>query len=88
MKKSVKEYMAQIGRRGGLVSRRKLSSDVARSMVTLREARRIYRRFYPQCFWSYAPDLKITTADLSWVVKQLMKHGGREAWQAATRLCR
>lgn len=85
---SVRKYMANIGRRGGLSSRRQLSSDAARNMVKVREARRAYHRFYAQCFWPYAPDLKITAADIPWVAEQVMKHGGREAWRAGSRLCR
>jgi hypothetical protein len=57
-------------------------------MVRVREARRAYRRFYSQCFWSYAPDLHITAADVPWVAEQLRRHGGREAWDVAARLCR
>lgn len=57
-------------------------------MVRVREARRAYRRFHTQCFWSCAPDRVITLADVSWVAEQLMKHGGREAWQVGARLCR
>ena len=56
-------------------------------MVSVREARRAYRRFYAQCFWSYAPDLRISRADVPWVAEQLRRHGGREAWEVAARLC-
>jgi len=41
---SVREYMAQIGRRGGIRSRRELSPETARRMVEIREARRAARR--------------------------------------------
>ena len=37
-------YMAEIGRRGGLKSRRTLAPDTARRMVEIREARRAARR--------------------------------------------
>ena len=84
----LREYLAEIGRRGGRVSRRTLSPEQARGMVRIREARRAYRRFYYQCFWSFAPDLAITEADIPWVIEQLRKHGGRSAWEAAARLCR
>ena len=56
-------------------------------MVRVREARRAYRRFFHLCFWSYAPGLKISAADVPWVAEQLRKHGGREAWETAARLC-
>lgn len=57
-------------------------------MVKIREARKAYAKFHSQCFWSYAPDLKIAAADVPWVASQLMKNGGREAWFAGAKLCR
>lgn len=88
MDPETRKYLSEIGRRGGKRSRRHLSADSARAMVKVREARRAYRRFYPQCFWSYAPDLKIGEGDVPWVTEQLRKHGGQEAWKVAARLCR
>jgi len=88
MDKSIRDYLAEIGRRGGRVSRRALSADEARAMVAVREARRAYRKFYAQCFWSYAPDLHLASTDVPWVAEQLRRHGGREAWDVAARLCR
>jgi hypothetical protein len=38
--KKVREYLAEIGRRGGLASRRELSRSHARQMVAIREAKR------------------------------------------------
>lgn len=86
--KNVARYMAEIGARGGRKSRRTLDPATARSMVRVRDARRAYRRFRSTCFWSYRPDLKIGVTDIQWVAEQLMKHGNRDAWQAAARLCR
>ena len=88
MQPVIREYLAEIGRRGGKKSRRALSPEKAREMVQIREARRAYRRFYHQCFWSFAPDLTISVTDIPWVREQLMKHGGRTAWETAGRLCR
>jgi hypothetical protein len=87
MKRSIREYLAEIGRRGGRASRRELSPEQARAMVRVREARRAYWRFHAQCFWSHPPDLEITAADVPWVAEQLRCHGGREAWEVAARLC-
>ena len=84
----LKEYLSAIGRRGGSISKRKLSEEDARTMVKIREAGRAYRKFHARCFWSYKPDLKISSQDVSWVAEQLMKHGGREAWHAGAKLCR
>jgi len=85
---NVRRYLAEIGRRGGKKSRRVLDPETARTMVRVREARRAYRRFRTMCFWSYRPDLVITSADVTWVAEQLMRHGNREAWRVGSRLCR
>ena len=84
----IRKYLAEIGRRGGRVSRRQLNSQAAKGMVKVREARRAYNRFYAQCFWSFSPKLRIKAPDVPWVAEQLMKHGGREAWLTAGKLCR
>jgi hypothetical protein len=85
---AIRRYLATIGRRGGLKSRRALAPETARAMVSVREARRAFRRFHASCFWSYRKDLKISQADVPWVAEQLMKNGNREAWRVAARLCR
>jgi len=87
MKRSVSEYLAEIGRRGGRKSRRVLDSETARIMVRVREARRAYRRFHAECFWSFDPDYRIGQTDVAWVAEQLRRHGGRDAWEAASKLC-
>jgi hypothetical protein len=84
---SYREYLRQIGQRGGRKSRRALDPETARAMVRVREARRAFRRFRAMCFWSYRPDLKIGPGDVPWVAEQLRKHGNREAWRVAARLC-
>jgi hypothetical protein len=57
-------------------------------MVRLREARRAFKRFHTQCFWSCDPAYQVTARDVSWVAEQLMKFGGRAGWDAGARLCR
>ena len=88
MEKVVKEYLSTIGRKGGLKSRRHLQSDVAKQMVKVREARRAFRHFYTECFWSFDEDYPITIEDIDWVATQLRKHGNRKAWKVAEKLCR
>ena len=88
MKKNVKAYLAEIGRRGGRKSRRALDSETARAMVRVREARRAYRRFHAECFWSFDPAYAVGRSDVVWVADQLRKHGGRDAWKVAATLCR
>jgi hypothetical protein len=88
MNSPVREYLRAIGRRGGLASRRTLSSATARDMVKLREARRAFRRFHALCFWSFDPSYELVQGDVPWVAKQLMTHGGRVGWEIGARLCR
>jgi hypothetical protein len=88
MEQAVKEYLAEIGRRGGRKSRRVLDPETARAMVRVREARRRYRQFHAACFWSYDLDYRIGLSDVAWVAEQLCRHGGRDAWDAARKLCR
>lgn len=88
MEPRVRDYLVEIGRRGGRKSRRSLDSGTARAMVKVREARRAYRRFYAECFWSYDPEYVIGPSDVEWVAEQLRKHGGRAAWIVAGALCR
>lgn len=88
MRDNVRDYLARIGRRGGLRSRRTLDSATARRMVAVRQARRAFRRFHTSCFWSYRPDLVIGADDVEWVAEQLMKQGNREAWRIGKSLCR
>ena len=88
MNSSIRRYLSEIGRRGGTKSRRTLSSQTAREMVRLREARRAFRRFQTSCFWSYDPNRAVGASDIPWIVTQLQRYGDRRAWEAALRLCR
>jgi hypothetical protein len=87
MKQDVRAYLAEIGRRGGKKSRRVLDPEAAQAMVRVREARRMYRRFHAECFWSFDPHYRIGLSDIAWVAEQLRTHGGRDAWEAAGKLC-
>lgn len=57
-------------------------------MVLVREARRAFKRFHTQCFWSFDPSYRVELSDVGWVAKQLMTHGGRAGWELGARLCR
>jgi hypothetical protein len=83
----VRAYLAGIGRLGGRKSRRRLDSETARRMARLREARRTFRRFHAECFWSCDPAYTVTERDVRWVADQLMKFGGRPGWELGARLC-
>jgi hypothetical protein len=84
----IQAYLSAIGRRGGLKSKRQLNSSMALKMVRLREAKRAFKKYYSQCFWSYDANYPLSFTDISWVAAQLMKNGGRQAWETGARLCR
>lgn len=88
MNEQVRNYLAEIGRRGGKRSKRVLSPEAARDMVRVREARKAFKRFHTLCFWYTSPDLTISKEDVSWVAETLKKNGNRDAWEVAERLCR
>lgn len=83
----MREYLRQIGKRGGQKSRRSLDSTTAQKMVLLREARKAFKKHYARCFWSYSPNIKITFDDLTWVGRQLIKHGDLKLWELGKKLC-
>jgi len=84
-----RSYLAEIGRRGGRKSRRKLDRDEARRMVLIREARRAYREFHARCFWSSPAGYVPGEDDVEWIGRQLRKHGGAAGWERARKLlCR
>lgn len=57
-------------------------------MVRLREARRAFRHFHAQCFWSSDLGYQVVGGDIAWVAERLMTLGGREGWTVGARLCR
>ncbi len=85
---SVRAYLAQIGRKGGTRSRRKLSSQDARNMVRMREAGRAFREFHTQCFWYLRKDVKLTLDDVPEIVRGLRQNGGLRGYLVAAKLCR
>jgi len=48
MNRAIRKYLAEIGRKGGMKSRRTLDADQAKTMVKIREARRAYRTYFGQ----------------------------------------
>lgn len=88
MDTAIHSYLAEIGRRGGRKSRRKLDPETARAMVRVREARRAFRNFHAMCFWSHRRDLEIGREDVDWVAETLRRNGDMRAWKVAERLCR
>ena len=84
----IKQYLAMIGRKGGLKSKRKLGREEARQMVLVREAKKAFKKYYFTCFWHLSSDLKITKETLPTIIKGLRNYGDREAFLVADKLCR
>jgi hypothetical protein len=84
----VRAYLAGIGRKGGLKSRRGLTPVQARDMVRVREAQKFFRRFYARCFWYMREDLRVSLDDIPEIVRGLRQYGGREGFLLAEKLCR
>jgi len=88
MDDNVKKYLSQIGRIGGRKSKRVLTSEQSKEMLLVREARRAYKKYYSQCFWSFDPNLIIQKNDVRWVAEQLLKNGNMKLWILGNKLCR
>lgn len=83
----VRRYLSEIGRKGGMRSRRVLSPEDARRMVRVREARRAFHKYHAQCFWFMRENLQVTLADVPEIARGLRQNGGREGARLAARLC-
>jgi len=84
---AVQRYLSEIGRRGGRKSKRILNPEAAREMIKVREAKRAFRKYFYECFWSFDPNLEISKDDVLWVAEQLMKNGSRNCWEIGRKLC-
>lgn len=87
MKDELSKYFSQLGQKGGRKGKRVLTREQARQMVKVREARRAYKNFFTECFWSNDPNYVITHEDIEWVGQQLLKNGGRKAYEIGVKLC-
>lgn len=81
------QYFSKIGKKGGMKSRRRLDPQTAKTMVQVREAKKLFKKHHARCFWSYDRDYVIQAKDLQWVSQQLMKHGDRRLWLLGKKLC-
>jgi len=50
-------------------------------------ARKAFREFYAQCFWSYREDAEITEDKIAFVIRGLREHGGLAGYRVAAELC-
>ena len=60
--------------------------DVARQR-RLELARKAFRDFHVQCFWSYREETEITEDKIPFVIRGLREHGGLAGYRIAAELC-
>jgi hypothetical protein len=51
-------------------------------------ARKAFKEFYAQCFWSSDPDHQVVEADLPWIIRNLRQNGGHRGYRIVAELCR
>lgn len=85
---TITHYLREIGRKGGQKSRRQLSPHQARRMVAVREARKAFRDFKTECFWSFDPGWTIQADAIPLVIETLKNEGNRDAFERARTLQR
>jgi hypothetical protein len=64
------------------------ASDKAARQRRLELARKAFKDFYAQCFWSYREDAEITQEDIPWVLRELRLNGGHRGYLVAGEICR
>ena len=62
-------------------------SKAAARQRRLELARKAFKEFYAQCFWSYRQDTEITEEKIPFVIRGLREHGGLAGYQIAAELC-
>ena len=50
-------------------------------------ARRAFKQFYAQCFWSYREDMEITEEKIPLIIRGLRAEGGLAGYRMAAELC-
>jgi len=64
------------------------SSDTVAGRRRLELARKAFKEFYAQCFWSYREDAEITEEDIPWVLRELRLNGGHRGYRVVGEICR
>lgn len=61
--------------------------DEVKRQHRLELARKAFKDFYAQCFWSYRDDLDITEEKIPFVIRGLRHHGGHKGYKIVAELC-
>ena len=65
-----------------------VASEVEARQRRVELARKAFKDFHAQCFWSYRKDAEITEEKIPFVIRGLREHGGLAGYQVAAKLCR
>ena len=63
------------------------ASDTSARQRRIELARKAFKTFHTQCFWSYREDADITEDKIPFVIRGLREHGGLAGYQIAAELC-
>jgi hypothetical protein len=66
----------------------RIGDDAEARQRRLELARKAFKDFYAQCFWSYRPEAEITEDDIPWVVRELRHNGGHRGYHVVGEICR
>lgn len=62
------------------------ASDIAARQRRLELARKAFKEFYAECFWSYREDAEITEEKIPFVIRGLREHGGLAGYRIVVEL--
>ena len=65
-----------------------VASEVEARQRRVELARKAFKDFHAQCFWSYRHDAVINEADIPWVIRELRHYGGAKGYRAVAEICR
>jgi len=82
----IKTCLRGIGAEGGRGGIRRLDSAQARRMAAVHEARRAFRDYKTQCFWSFDPAWNIQNEQVPLVIRTLRNEGNAQAFALAKRI--
>lgn len=63
-------------------------TEEAKRARHLELARKAFKEFSVQCFWSWREDAEITEHTIPLIIRGLRLHGGHKGYKIAAQLCR
>ena len=72
---------------GDVATTRTSAAEATDQQRRLDLARRAFKQFYAQCFWSYREDMEITEEKIPLIIRGLCAEGGLAGYRVAAELC-